>query len=263
MFNSPFTENDWQRQFFNFLASAVVRSIICLFFAVNLKNDNLEKQAQALFKSWFIDYEPFDGYFPADWFIGTLEDLSSEIVCGKTPSTKRKEYYGNEIPFVTIPDMHNSVYTVKTDRALSALGANSQPKKTLPKNTVCVSCIGTAGLVSLLAEKSQTNQQINSIIPKSHIFTFYIYLLMKTKSIQINKFGQSGSTIVNLNKTQFAQLPAIIPSEYILSRFHKIVKPIFENILTNSRENLILENIRNNLLQELLSNRIDLSDIKI
>ena len=112
----------------------------------NKINKNLEQQAQAIFKSWFIDFHPFGGNRPIDWVTGIVDDLGAEIICGKTPSTKRKEYYGGNTPFITIPDMHGCVYNVSTERYLSAAGVASQPRKTLPPNTVCVSCIGTAGL---------------------------------------------------------------------------------------------------------------------
>ena len=79
-------------------------------------NENLEQQAQAIFKSWFVDFEPFGGVMPDDWRIGTVLDLSKEIICGKTPSTRKKEYYGDYMPFITIPDMHNRVYTTTTER---------------------------------------------------------------------------------------------------------------------------------------------------
>lgn len=153
----------------------------------NRINRNLSEQAAALYKSWFVDFEPFEGAKPDEWLDGTVDDLASEVVCGKTPSTKKEEYYGNEVPFVTIPDMHGCVYTVHTERMLSELGADSQRKKTLPKNSICVSCIGTAGLVALLPEPSQTNQQINSIVPKTNYSPYYIYLMMNTMAETINK----------------------------------------------------------------------------
>ena len=226
-------------------------------------NDNLEQQAQALFKSWFIDFEPFDGKKPLDWSVGTVDNLSSEIICGKTPSTKRKEYYGNDIPFITIPDMHNNTYIVATDRALSLLGAESQIKKMLPRNSICVSCIGTAGLVSLVSTESQTNQQINSIIPKDGYSSYYIYLLMKTLCETINKLGQSGSTIVNLNKAQFKKISVLIPSIETMQAFDKIVLPIFELILSNQLQNTELVLLRDTLLSKLMSGEIDVSNIKI
>lgn len=229
----------------------------------NAINNNLEQQAFAIFKSWFVDFELCNGIMPSDWNYGTIEDLASEIVCGKTPSTKKKEYYGDDIPFITIPDMHNSVYTVKTERSLSLLGADSQSQKTLPKNSVCVSCIGTAGLVTLVSTPSQTNQQINSIIPKENVSPYFVYLLMKTKSDEINKYGQSGSTIVNLNKTQFSKLECIIPSTKFLIKFNDLLEPIFNKILVNMRENITLADLRDTLLSKLMSGEIDVSNIEL
>lgn len=229
----------------------------------NKINKNLEQQAQAIFKSWFIDFHPFGGNRPIDWVTGIVDDLGAEIICGKTPSTKRKEYYGGNTPFITIPDMHGCVYNVSTERYLSAAGVASQPKKTLPPNTVCVSCIGTAGLVTLVSEKSQSNQQINAIVPKEGISVYYIYLLMQTLSETINKLGQSGSTIVNLNKTQFAKIPVTIPSEQVLCNFDTLCKPLFEMILSNQKENIRLTNLRDTLLPKLMSGELDVSDIDI
>ena len=225
-------------------------------------NDNLEQQAQAIFQSWFIDFEPFNKTMPSDWTIGTIDDLAKEVICGKTPSTKKAEYYGSDIPFITIPDMHGKTYIVATERYLSKLGASSQGKKSLPKNSICVSCIGTAGLVTLVAEESQTNQQINSIIPKDGFSPYYIYLLMQTLSNTINKLGQSGSTIVNLNKSQFGKIQAIVPALSAMIKFDKIVSPMFEKILQNQIENLKLTSLRDMLLPKLMSSELDVSEIE-
>ena len=231
---------------------------------LNLKiNNNLEQQAHAIFKSWFVDFTPFDKKMPSNWSKGTIDDLAKEIVCGKTPPTKTAEYYGTEIPFITIPDMHGKIYSVTTERYLSILGANSQVKKSLPKNSVCVSCIGTAGLVTLVAEKSQTNQQINSIIPKDGFSSYFIYLLMQTLYDTINKLGQSGSTIVNLNKTQFGKIQVIIPTLSVMTNFDEIMFPIFEKMLQNQKENLSLVLLRDTLLPKLMSGEIDVSEIDI
>ena len=226
-------------------------------------NKNLEQQAQAIFKAWFVDFEPFNEEMPSDWIIGTVDDLGTEIICGKTPPTKKKEYYGGNTPFITIPDMHGCVYNVSTERYLSAAGVALQPKKTLPPNTVCVSCIGTAGLVNLVSEKSQSNQQINSIVPKEGISAYYIYLLMQTLSETINKLGQSGSTIVNLNKIQFSKIQVAIPSEQVLCNFDTLCKPLFEMILSNQKENIELANLRDALLPKLMSGELDVSDIDL
>jgi len=226
-------------------------------------NKNLEEQAQSLYQSWFIDYEPFGGDRPSDWTDGTIDDLAKEIICGKTPSTKVPEYYGSDIPFITIPDMHGNTYAVTTDRYLSAYGAESQRKKMLPRNSICVSCIGTAGLVTLTAQESQTNQQINSIIPKEGYSPYYIYLLMQTLSVIINNLGQSGSTIVNLNKAQFGKIPVTIPSVATMKSFDEIAKPMFDAILSNQEENIKLAELRDSLLPRLMSGELDVSGIDL
>lgn len=226
-------------------------------------NDNLLEQAQILYKSWFIDCEPFDGIRPSDWNIGTISDLAKEIVCGKTPSTKVMEYYGSDVPFITIPDMHGNIYAASTERHLSFLGANSQIRKMLPKNSICVSCIGTAGLVTLVASESQTNQQINSIIPKDDYSPFYIYLLMQTLSEVINKLGQSGSTIVNLNKAQFGKIQVIVPSISSMKSFDDIVSPFFALILENQMENIHLSSLSETLLPKLMSGELNVSAIDL
>ena len=226
-------------------------------------NDNLEQQAQAIFKAWFVDFLPFGGVMPDDWSIGTISDLSSDIICGKTPSTKKKEYYGDYMPFITIPDMHNNIYVIATERNLSKLGSDSQSKKTLPANSICVSCIGTAGLVTLVAVDSQTNQQINSIIPKERYSPYYIFLLMQTFSEKINRLGQSGSTIVNLNKAQFGLMEALVPSISDMNDFDTNVKPLFEKILANQYENQHLSALRDTLLPKLMNGEIDVSAVRI
>ena len=139
----------------------------------------------------FVEKNKSDNKNQKGWRNACLSDIAQTIVCGKTPSTKKPDYYGEDMPFITIPDMYNSVYITKTTRRLSMLGINSQKNKILPSNSVCVSCIGTAGLVSLVAEPSQTNQQINTIIPLEDIssyFIFYIHALSFLNSCNfINK----------------------------------------------------------------------------
>lgn len=192
---------------------------------------------------------------PEDWTVGCVSDLAKDVVCGKTPSTKNQLFYSSEdvIPFITIPDMHNNVYALKTERYLSRMGADSQKGKMLPKNSVCISCIGTAGLVVLTSRDSQTNQQINSIIPKEGVSSFYIYFLMKSLDETINKLGQSGSTIVNLNKTQFEKIEVVLPSIESMGDFDSIVKGMFNRILQLQEENQRLTILRDTLLPKLMS----------
>lgn len=229
----------------------------------NKINDNLLNQIDSHFRALYIDFEQNNGLIPENFRYGILDELSKEIICGKTPSTKNESYYGGDIPFITIPDMHDKVYVIKTERYLSEEGANSQIKKILPKNSICVSCIGTAGLVALVNESSHTNQQINSIIPKENVSPYYVYSLMKTLRDKIISLGQCGSTIVNLNKVQFSKLEVLIPTEQSMSEFDQRVKPMFEQINLLQLENEKLSSLRDSLLPKLMSGEINVDSIEL
>ena len=158
--------------------------------------------------------------------------------------------------------MHNMVYVVDTERYLSSIGAISQSNKFLPVNSICVSCIGTAGLVSLTSRDSQTNQQINSIIPKKKISPYYVYYLMKSLCEKIIKLGSCGSTIVNLNKGQFSRIEVTIPPDDVMYLFNERVTFIFKMILSNIQENQKLGELRDALLPRLMSGEIDVSSVE-
>lgn len=86
---------------------------------------------------------------------------------------------------------------------------------------------------------------------------------MQTLSETINKLGQSGSTIVNLNKTQFGKMRVTIPSTHALRDFDFLCKPSFEMILSNQKENIKLAKVRDALLPRLMSGELDVSNIDV
>ena len=218
-------------------------------------NDNLEAQAKTIYKSWFEDYEPFNGERPSTWIETTIGELAQDVICGKTPPTEDVDNYGGNVPFITIPDMHGSVYTVKTERTLSEKGVASQPNKTLPENSICVSCIATVGLVCLTAEPSQTNQQINSIICKPDISPFYVYLKMTTMTDFLKALGAGGSATLNINKTLFSAIKILYPDKQTISEFHKTVTPIFSTIRQNQIEIEALLTLSNLVMASLNGNK--------
>lgn len=146
---------------------------------------NLEQLSQTLFKHWFIDFEypneeggPYKsndgemeeselGEIPKGWTVSEVSDfVNGNIITGKTPSTKQKENYDLQgIPFITIPDMHDIVYSIKTSKYISEISVQTQVKKMIPKNSICVGCIATPGLVCITSRDSLFNQQINSFTP--------------------------------------------------------------------------------------------------
>ena len=181
----------------------------------------------------------------------SLKSLAQKIITGKTPSTKIQENYGYDIPFVKIPDMHDKVFIDKTGQSLSLQGANSQKNKYLPANAIMVSCIGTPGLVSLTGSVSQTNQQINSLILEDK-FIYWSFLELRSLRSQIGNLGSGGTTINNLNKSDFSKLEIIIPdNDEVLDNFNHIAQPIFERIHTNNIEIRKLTQLKEALLNKL------------
>lgn len=216
-------------------------------------NDNLEATVQAIYKSFFVDFELFDFIQPESWKELTIDDIAKEVVCGKTPPTADAENYGGSVPFITIPDMHGSVYTTSTERFLSDKGVATQANKTLPENSICVSCIASVGLVCLTAEPSQTNQQINSIICKESVSPFYVYIKMTTLTEYLKQLGAGGSTTLNVNKTLFGQIPILLPEESVMKEFHGKVEPLFSAIRANQYEMQHLESLKSLLLTQISS----------
>ena len=199
-------------------------------------NENLEKTAQCLFEELTKDKENFE--------TKTIEEISDAVICGKTPSTTESKYWGNEIPFITIPDMHGSNFIHTTERYLSIEGKQSQEKQTLPPNSICVSCIATVGLVSLTTTESQTNQQINSIICKEGISFYYVFMLLKQMTDELKRLGAGGSTTLNVSKSLFASIKLQLPNEENMNFFDKKVSSLFSKILINEKEIEKLEALR-------------------
>lgn len=236
-------------------------------------NETLEAMARAIFKSWFVDFDPIPGIgphkewqdsllgkIPKGWRVGRVANLG-EIICGKTPPTADPENYGDDMLFITIPDIHNQVFIIDTAKKLSSKGIKTQPNKTLPALSVCVSCIATPSLVALTSESSQTNQQINSVLPYKELSPYYCYMALKGLGLEIKMRGSGGSVTLNLNKTQFAELPVLLPNNLVITKFHESTESIFNKMLLNAKQSRTLAAIRDTLLPKLLSGEISVKRI--
>ena len=249
-------------------------------------NETIEEISKALFKSWFIDFDPviakaegrstglpdeisdlfpnsFEdseiGQIPNSWDIKKISAWG-ETVCGKTPSTKNESYYGNDYMFVTIPDLHKGLHITSSSKGLSKSGAELQSKKLLSKGSILVSCIATPGLIGVIQESCFTNQQINSITPNNKNCTWFIafYLLMN-KDLLLS-FGGGGSVFFNLNKSKFDSIEILSPPEKIIDKFNQFVFPLMNKCFAHKREISFLSNIRDTLLPKLISGELRISD---
>ena len=303
---------------------SLVKYLECLDDKIELNtqiNQTLEQIAQALFKSWFVDFDPVKakiavleaggtaeaaelaamstiaakspeqladmqqtqpevyqqlaqtaalfpaamedsklGEIPEGWVVTKISDFGS-IICGKTPSKARSDFFGRDIPFIKIPDMHTSMFVVNASEYLSKAGAESQPKKDIPKGSICISSIATVGKVIITIERSQTNQQINSIVPDKSFHTPYLYFYMVLLENHFHDLSSGGSATLNMNTSTFARVNVVKPPDDILLRFHTAVKNNLYLIEKYLLSNLTLEDTRDTLLPKLLSGAIDLAHI--
>ena len=234
----------------------------------NKINADLEEMAQAIFKNWFVDFEPFkDGKFvdselgmiPEGWKVGCLGDMGT-IVCGKTPSKANSNYYGGDIPFIKIPDMHGNVFVESSEDRLTEQGSLSQIKKLIPPYSLMVSCIATVGLVSINTKPSHTNQQINTIIPHNKSALFYLYQYIKNNEELLKNMGRGGTTTLNVNTKSFSNIRLFIPSDIALLQFHQIVEGLFKKIELNMQESRTLSLLRDTLLPRLMSGELEVPE---
>lgn len=234
----------------------------------NKINADLEEMAQAIFKNWFVDFEPFkDGKFvdselgmiPEGWKVGCLGDMGA-VVCGKTPSKSNSNYYGGDIPFIKIPDMHGNVFVESSEDRLTELGSLSQIKKLIPPYSLMVSCIATVGLVSINTKPSHTNQQINTVIPHNKSALFYLYQYIKNNEELLKNMGRGGTTTLNVNTRSFSNIRLLIPSEIALEQFHRVVEGLFKKIELNLHESRTLSTLRDTLLPRLMSGELEVPE---
>ena len=217
----------------------------------NQINDNLSNMCNIVFHNYIDKYSEQIEYTK-------IIDIADRVITGKTPSTKNEEFWNGDIPFITIPDMHNQVFTIDTERTISKVGA----KSLIPKNSISVSCIATVGLVSISTEESQTNQQINSIVLKNDYDLYYLFeFLSEQESFMKNIAG--GSTTYNINKKTFENIEVPYLPQNIVQEFHNTVCKLFDKIKLNQLENKNLEQLRDTLLPKLMNGEIDLDKIEI
>ena len=214
-------------------------------------NNNLYEMCNVLYHQLLDDNESNIEY-------KTIGEIAKKVITGKTPSTKNKEYWGGNIPFITIPDMHNQVFTINTERYITKEGA----KSLIPKNSISVSCIATVGLVSINDKDSQTNQQINSIVIEKDYDLYYLFEFL-TEQEQYMKSIAGGSTTYNINKNTFENIQVPYLNKELIIEYDKKVRPMFEKIKSNQISNDTLSQLRDILLPKLMNGEIDLDNIEI
>ena len=222
----------------------------------NAINRNLEEQAQAIFKNWFIDFAPFGGKMPGEWKEGKLFDLGT-VVGGGTPPKAKKEYYTeNGIAWITPKDLslRSNKFTSKGEIDITQEGYDNSSAKLMPKGSVLFSSRAPIGYISIAQNEVCTNQGFKSVVPKQNIGTPYVYFYLKIHIDEIENKA-SGSTFKEASGALMNGLDAIIPSDEVLDTFNAQCNPIFEQQENLEKENQRLTTLRDALLPKLMSDK--------
>lgn len=251
-------------------------------------NQTLEDIAKAIFKSWFVDFDPvrakaegrptglpaeisdlfpdaFEdseiGDIPAAWRLETIGDLA-DCVGGATPSTKSSEFWDNGIHAWTTPkDLSNSrsIHLMQTDRKITDLGLKKISSGLLPTGTVLLSSRAPVGYLALTTEPTAINQGYIALRPKGAVSNYYLLHWCDTNLGEI-KSRASGTTFAEISKASFRPIRALAPHDDVMSAFHRIVSPIYERMHISSKETLLLEELRDTLLPKLISGELRIPD---
>ena len=235
------------------------------------RNGNLEQQAQALFKAWFVDFEPFKsgkfvdselGRIPEGWKVGRLDEIG-EIVGGGTPSKSKAEYYCDKgIPWVTPKDLSitHAKFTSKGEVDISDLGYKNSSTQILPKGSVLFSSRAPIGYITIALNDICTNQGFKSVIPKIAGTAFiYCYLKNNIKNIESQA---TGSTFKEASGSLMKSLKVLRPDDIsIYRRFEEVETSLFEKQAALEEENLRLSTLRDTLLPQLMSGELKINDL--
>jgi type I restriction enzyme S subunit len=232
-------------------------------------NANLEAHAQAIFKSWFVDFEPFKGgkfvdselgQIPKGWRVGSLENLGF-ITGGATPSKEKSKYFtmpGNGISWITPKDLsvNKDKFISFGESDITNEGYKNSSTKLMPKGTVLFSSRAPIGYLAIANKELCTNQGFKSVIPNNDIGTAYVYYYLKT-NLDIIENHASGSTFKEISGNTMKNITALIPDKDVLSKFSDLCSQIFKLQERNEAQSRTLAAIRDTLLPKLMSGEIE------
>lgn len=240
-------------------------------------NNNLEQQAQLLFKSWFVDFEPFNGTIPSDWEVVPFEKIvdfqngyafkSKELL--NEPSSDcyqvfKQGHIARGGGF--IPDGTKSWYpkrlASKLDRFVLKKGDILMAMTDMKDN---VAILGNTAIMPIDNEYI-VNQRVGHLRANGYkgITYPFIYLLTNSTDFLIDLRSRANSGVqVNLSSAEIKASQTVLPSEKVNTAFSEITLPMFEAIISNQLENQRLAQLRDALLPKLMSGELDVSDIDL
>jgi len=212
-------------------------------------NHHLEQMAQAIFKSWFVDFEQ----------VKPFTDVV-QVLGGGTPKTTTAEYWYGSIPFFTPKDA-NGLYVLTTEKSLTEVGLNNCNSQLYPPNTVFVTARGTVGKLVIAGVPMAMNQSCYALLGNNGYGQHFVYHLA-LKTVKHLKHKASGAVFDAIVIRDFDSEIVAVPPIEAVKLFEDKVKPIYETILNNENESARLATLRDTLLPRLMSGELSVSAIK-
>jgi type I restriction enzyme S subunit len=245
----------------------------------------LEEMARALFKSWFVDFDPVhakaegrdtglptdiaalfpssfdDQGLPRGWKQSTVGDLFS-IVAGNTPSTKQANYWDGPHAWATPKDMSDQPgpLLTQTKRSLTEKGFAVCSSGEIPEMSLLMSSRAPVGYLAFNALPVSINQGIAAFVAKA-LSPFYAWAWCH-ENMQIIKRNANGSTFQEISKGVLRTIAMIEPPREVHDAFIVIVETIFSRIVQLAEESATLTSLRDELLPQLLSGEMRVPDAK-
>jgi type I restriction enzyme S subunit len=252
-------------------------------------NATLEAIAQALFKSWFVDFDPvrakqegrapegmsdataalfhdsFEesavGLVPKGWKVAPVGDVV-ESVGGGTPDTKEASYWEPaEHCWTTPKDLSGipSPVLLTTERKLSTKGLAKVGSGLLPAGTLLMSSRAPIGYLAIAQVPLAVNQGYIAILPDSELPPLFM-LFWCQQNMESIKGRANGSTFMEISKKAFRPIPIIVPPQTLLDAFLGVAVPLFERLVENERQAQTLATLRDTLLPRLISGQLRLPE---
>jgi type I restriction enzyme S subunit len=253
-------------------------------------NRTLEAIARAIFKSWFVDFEPvrakmegrwrrgeslpgfpahlYDlfpdrlvdselGGIPEGWGAGTIGDLA-DVIGGSTPSTKEPAYWeGGTHYWATPKDLSGLRVPVllETERKITDAGLVQISSGLLPRGTVLLSSRAPIGYLAIAEVPVAINQGFIAMKPRKGVSNLFL-LLWATFAYDDILSRANGSTFQEISKASFRPIPVVLPPAGIMQAFDDQIRPFYERIIDNERESRTLLALRDALLPKLIRGEI-------
>lgn len=224
-------------------------------------NENLEQQAQALFKSWFVDFEPFkDGKFvdselgmiPEGWRVGVLADIAN-ITMGQSPKGTSYNEIGDGISFYQgRAEFGNRFPSVRL--------FTTEPSRYAEPYSVLLSVRAPVGDINIAVERCCIGRGLASILSKNKHQSFVLYTMFFLKK-ELDKFNSEGTVFGSINRSSLENLKIIIPPVDIIDKFENLTSKIDVMLLNLFQETTSLAQLRDTLLPRLMSGELAITDV--